>query len=252
MNTARMNTDQDASTVLRADHHVHSTFSDDAHSTLRENLDAAVALGLQGIRLTEHVRADTAWVPQFVAAVAAEAVPSGLAVLTGVEAKLLSVAGDIDAPAELDGIDAVVLADHQFPGTDGPWSPTETRERIAAALTPADALEQFIEASIAAMTGFDHTRRTLQLAHWFSILPKVGLSEDDLTDEQLDRWSATASATGTVVEVNEKWGCPGARAVRAALAHGVRLVASTDAHVASDVGRYDRVARILDEAGAGQ
>ena len=237
-------------TLLRGDHHVHSTFSDDAHSTLAENITGASAQGLSVVRLTEHVRADTAWVPDFVAAVAAESIPQGLTVLTGVEAKLLSVAGDIDAPAELDGIDALVLADHQFPGTDGPWSPAETRERLAADLSPADALEQFVAASIAAMTTFDHGARTLQLAHWFSILPKVGLSEDDLTDEQLDRWSTTASATGTLVEVNEKWGCPGARAVRAALANGVTLVASTDSHVAGDVGRYERVGHILDEAWA--
>lgn len=238
-----------AESLLLGDHHVHSTFSDDGHSTLRENLDAARDRGLTVIRLTEHVRADTTWVPDFVAAVAAEPTPDGVTVLTGVEAKLLSAAGDIDLPAGLDGIDGVVLADHQFPGPDGPWSPEETRARLAAGLSPEDALDLFIDGSIAAMTGFDHDRE-LQLAHWFSILPKVGLDESGLTDEQLERWASVAAATGTLVEVNEKWACPGPRAVRVALDAGVRLVASTDAHEASEVGRYDRVGWILESAAA--
>ena len=218
---------------------------------------AAHAAGLTHLRLIDHVRVSTTWVPEFVAAVSAEMaatedVAPGLAVLTGVEAKLLSVAGDIDLPVNLEGIDAVVLADHQFPGTDGPWSPNETRERIDAGLSPADALEQFVEASIAAMIGFDHDARTLQLAHWFSILPKVGLSEDALTDEQLRRWSTTASATGTLVEVNEKWNCPGVRVIRAARAAGAQIVAATDSHVATEVGRYDAVAALLLEEVAGR
>jgi len=45
-------------------------------------------------------------------------------------------------------------------------------------------------------------------------------------------------ATGTPVEVNEKWRCPGPRITEHLRRRGVLLVASTDAHVASDVGVY--------------
>ncbi len=62
---------------LRGDHHVHSTFSDDAESTLAENIAAASAAGLTELRLIDHVRTATEWVPDFVAAVAAEPVPDG-------------------------------------------------------------------------------------------------------------------------------------------------------------------------------
>ncbi|WP_345764124.1 PHP domain-containing protein [Diaminobutyricibacter sp. McL0608] len=234
--------------VLLGDYHVHSTFSDDAESSLSENLAAAASVGLREIRLTDHVRRSTTWVPEFVAAVVAEARDPSLTVLTGVEAKLLDVTGAVDVPpglmAGIGGLDAVVIGDHQFPGTDGPWSPSHTRERLANGLAASDALDQLIVAGNRAMESTPHA----QLAHWFSILPKVGLSEDLLGDDQLRAWAQTAARTGTIVEVNEKWGCPGPRAVRAAMAAGARVVASTDSHSADAVGRYERVAVIIGEA----
>jgi len=235
----------DVDDLLLGDFHVHSTFSDDARSTLAENIAAASAAGLRRIRLTDHVRASTTWVPEFLAAVALEQVPDGLTVLTGVEAKLLDASGAVDTPALLvvgeGGVDAVVIGDHQFPGPDGPWSPERTRDELAAGLAADDALDLLVTASIRAMERTPNA----QLAHWFSILPKVGLAEEQLGTERLAAWAAAAAATGTIVEVNEKWGCPGPAAIAALLAAGARIVASTDSHLAADVGRYDRVATVL-------
>lgn len=230
------------------DGHVHSTFSDDAVSTLDENLAAAVAVGLTEVTFVDHVRASTAWVPEMVAAVRALDVPAGLEVRCGVETKLLDVSGRLDLPADAvvgrGALDVVLVGDHQFPGTDGPWSPTQTRTRIAEGLSPADAVDLLVEASIAAMTA----QPGIQLAHWFSILPKVGLDESDLSDEHLRAWAGAARETGSTIEVNEKWACPGPRAVRAALDAGARLVVATDSHDARDVGRYLRVPAILSAA----
>lgn len=234
------------SALLLGDHHVHSTFSDDAHSTIAENLAAAEAAGLTRIRLTDHVRKSTTWVPEFLNAVATSRVPDGLTVLTGVEAKLLDASGAVDIPADLvvgpGGVDAIVIGDHQFPGPDGPWSPEETRRRLADGLSASDALDLLVAGSIRAM----ELTPGAQLAHWFSILPKVGLSEETLGTERITAWAQSAAATGTLVEVNEKWACPGPGAVAALVAAGARLVASTDSHVAGDVGRYRRVPAILE------
>jgi putative hydrolase len=234
---------------LAGDWHVHSTFSDDAVSTLDENVAAAVAAGLTEIRLIDHVRTDTTWVPAFLAAVAALDVPESLTVRTGVEAKILDASGTLDIPADLvvgpGGVDGIVIADHQFPGPDGPWSPARATAALADGLTAPEAVAMLVHATIAAM---ERAGGGAQLAHPFSILPKIGLSEDDIDDALLQAWAEGAARTGTRIEVNEKWACPGPRAVRAARAAGAALVASTDSHDAGDVGRYERVAAILEAA----
>lgn len=232
--------------LLLGDHHVHSTFSDDAVSTLGDNIASASAVGLRELRLVDHVRESTTWVPEFVAAVTAERIPPGLTVLTGVEAKILDASGRLDLPRDLGGVDTVLIADHQFPGTDGPWSPSDTVRRMFDGLAVEDTADLLVGALAAAMASVDSG----QLAHCFSILPKIGLSEDDLTDEHLVAWAAAAVDNGTVIEVNEKWACPGPRAIMAARAAGARLVASTDSHDAADVGRYTVVARLLAGANA--
>ncbi|WP_101847163.1 PHP domain-containing protein [Zhihengliuella sp. ISTPL4] len=228
--------------ALRGDHHVHSTFSDDAVSTLEENVAAAAAVGLATIRLVDHVRQSTTWVPEYLAAVRRLRVPDGLTVLTGVEAKILDASGALDIPALPEGIDRILIADHQFPGVDGPLGPPAVRERIAAGWAPTDVLDQFTDAVIATMRRHPGN----QLAHCFSILPKIGLAEGELGAERLDAWARAAAETDTLVEINEKWVCPGVEALTALERAGAAIVASTDSHVAADVGRYSRIVRLLE------
>jgi putative hydrolase len=230
---------------LAGDHHVHSTFSDDAQSTVAENVAAARRAGLDRIRLVDHVRASTTWVPEFCGQTAElRSTAPDITILTGVEAKMVDATGRLDLPSGLrtgsdrpDRVDRVLIADHQYPSPVGPWSPSRVLDERAAGLSSAAIVDTLIGAMIGAMAAVEHA----QLAHPFSLLPKVGLTEDDLLADHLSALCAAASAHGTWVEINEKWACPGPRAIEAFAAAGVTLVASSDSHHRRDVGRYQRV-----------
>jgi putative hydrolase len=224
--------------ALDEDFHVHSTFSDGA-STLAENVQAARERGLRTLCLVDHVRRDTAWLPDFTAAVSRYRRQPGPRVLAGVEAKILDSSGRLDLPPGLDGIDLVLIADHQFPADQGPVHPAEVRAAIEyGALTPAEAIERLCDATANALGSTD--RRPL-IAHLFSVLPKIGLDEEAVPERLLARLAERVARDGAMVEVNEKWSCPSVRTVTAMARANVQLVAGSDSHHCRDIGVYRSV-----------
>ncbi|MGD0063602.1 MAG: PHP domain-containing protein [Streptosporangiaceae bacterium] len=239
--------------ALDEDFHVHSTFSDGA-STLAENVEAARDRGLRTLCLVDHVRRDTVWVPEFTEAVDQYRHQPGLQVLAGVEAKILDVAGHLDVPPDLGDrrdLDLVLIADHQFPGDNGPVHPDEVRAAISSGgMTAAEAIERLCEATANSLCfdELDWGSRPL-LAHLFSVLPKIGLDEAMVPDPLLTHLAKRVAHAGTRLEVNEKWSCPSARTVTAMAAAGVSLVAGSDSHHCRDIGVYDSVRRTVSAVG---
>lgn len=226
------------------DRHVHSTFSD-GQSSIAENIEAAEKIGLATLCLVDHVRVGTTWVPEFVRAVQSAPHSAQLEIMYGVEAKLLDSSGRLDLPPDLPELGRVLIADHQFPGTDGPVHPREIRRRLdVGEMTPAQVIDILVLSTARAMLKIDRP----QLAHLFSLLPKMGLDECQVEEDHLRLLAATAIATGAIVEVNEKWACPAGRVLSAFFAARVRVVTSTDSHHARDVGVYRRVPALLDDA----
>lgn len=227
--------------LTRTDHHVHSTWSHDAAGTTWGNLVAARDAGLTGVRMVDSVSTTSTFVPAFLAEVASLPSIEGLEVRTGVEATILDASGRLDVPGDLvvgpGGVDRVLVADHFFPGPDGPWSAQRTREELDRGLHPQDALDLLVTATVRAMT----LAGRAQLAHPFSLLPRIGLHESALSDEHLHEIATAAVRTGTTVEVNEKWRCPGPRVVLALACAGVTMVGATSSHAPATVGRYSWV-----------
>ncbi len=226
---------------LGSDVHTHSTWTDGADG-LDAMADAAVAAGLHTWGISDHVRADSTWLPEYVAQVRALR-RDGLTVRCGVEVKMLDDRGRLDLPPDLPPLDLVLVADHQFPGVDGPVHPREVANAVTAGHTPAAAVvERVVLATAAAVR---RSPAPTVIAHLFSVLPKCAVDERDLEPallrHLLAELASACRAADAAVEANEKWGCPASGVLVTLADAGVRVVAGSDAHRASDVGRFDRV-----------
>jgi len=225
------------------DGHVHSTFSDGA-STLEHNVASALAVGVSRLTLVDHVQATTTWLPDMVRAVAALRESSArqggaIEIRCGVEAKVLDRPGHLDLPGRLDGVDVVLIADHRFPGPDGPLDPAVVARWLRDGTVDTRAtIELLMGALIEAVA---RSPLPAVLAHPLSILPKLGLEPGQVPEEWLRALAERCRETGTAVEVNEKWSCPTPDVARLFHEERVRLVAGSDAHDASAIARWTTV-----------
>jgi putative hydrolase len=222
--------------VPKQDMHVHSTFSD-GNNTIEENIDEAESLGLRQLTCVDHVRADTGYLPDYVAAIERLGPTTEVELICGIEAKLMNTAGDLDLPASLpDGIDRIYAADHQVPLEDGPHHPREVKAAIEdGSMSAADVIAAIVESTANAC----ENHSDLVIAHMFSILPKIGLDESAVPEEALAGLAATAARTGNQIEISERWRCPNAGSLRHFAEAGVPILMSTDSHKREHIGRYE-------------
>ncbi len=214
--------------------HVHSTFSD-GRGTLEENVAEAERLGLSQLGCVDHVRVDTDWVPDYVAAVRNVREHTSVQMQCGIEAKILDTAGRLDMPDWVDGVDAVYAADHQVPSPDGPLHPRAVREGIESGELTADAVvTEIVTATIETV----RVNSNVVIAHLFSILPKIGIEEATVDTGLIEQLADAAAQTGARIEIDERWSCPSARTVRPFIDRGVTLLLSTDSHRPETIGRY--------------
>jgi putative hydrolase len=229
----------------RQDMQVHSTFSD-GRSTVAENVAEAEAYGLAELCCVDHVRRDTDWLPDYVATVAALRSETPLWLHCGVEAKLLDTAGTLDMPDALpDGVEWIYAADHQVPMADGVHHPDEVREGIESGrYRAAEVVAGLLQATERCLP--QHPGRIV-IAHIFSILPKIGVREQDVPAELIESLADATAASGNRIEVNERYRTPSAATLAPFVARGVPLLMSTDSHRADSIGRYDHCLTVVRE-----
>jgi putative hydrolase len=232
-----------AEPVLTQDMHVSSTFSN-GRNTIEESVVEAEQIGLTELAFVDHVRADTKWVPAYVAAVKEGQEQTSIVLHCAVETKILDIYGCLDLPAELEGVDAVYVVSHQAPSPDGPMNPRSTRERIEAGeLDPQMVLDWMVSGTAAAL----HCHQHVVIGHLFSALPTLGLVEGDVSPDLVDSLAIAAAQSDARIEVDERRRCPTARTLRPFLRRGVPLLLSTGSHGREAIGRYGYCASVVRE-----
>jgi len=228
---------------LDEDMHVHTTYSD-GRNTVEEVIDIAKRRGLRRIGFADHVRASTSWLPKYVEHLRSARRWAGIEVVIGVETKLLDTAGTLDMPTDQRGVERLLVADHRLPINDELLGPRQVRERLDAGVLERSDVWSSLLTAYESCAAIQHA---LQLAHPLSFLGKVGIQEDEVPIRRLEHFARVLALHGVQVEVSERWQCPSPASLAVFARAGVQLVASTDAHDARAVGRYEFV-RCLDQS----
>lgn len=232
-----------AEPALTQDMHVYSTFSD-GQNTIEENVAEAERIGLTELVFADHVRADSKWLPAYVATVSECRDQTSVDLRCAVEAKILDVYGHLDLPGKLMGVDAVYVVGHQAPSPDGPMNPRSTRERIEAGkLDPQVILHWMVSGTAAALHRHEH----VVIAHLFSALPSLGLEERDVPPELVDSLAIAAAESDAQIVVDERRRCPTQRTLRPFLRHGVPVLLGTGSRNRETIGHYDYCAGVARE-----
>ena len=214
------------------DVHVHTVLSGHAHSTLSENAAHAASIGLKYIGIADHgpgmpggahlYNFGNLWsMPDYV---------HGVRVFKGVEANIMNIEGNLDLPdGLLKNMDFVIASLHF--------------------------------AVIAPTVKSDHTKAIISAMENKNV-HIIGHPCDMRFELDIDEVVRAAARTKTILEVNNQSLNPGSHRYHGDGAfmemlclckkYGVPVLASSDAHIFSNVGNFASAKALIEKAGLGE
>ena len=109
----------------RMDFHMHTNWTD-GDNTVSEMINQSEMNGLTGIAITDHIRRESDYYPDYIESIKKNAHYTKVNVLCGFEAKILNSMGDIDIPERAyNQADIVVASVHRIPWGEKYISPKE-------------------------------------------------------------------------------------------------------------------------------
>jgi putative hydrolase len=211
-----------------ADLHTHTVASGHAYSTINELAQAAAALGLRGLALTDHGPALPGG-PHRYHFCAMRFIPraiAGVRIFRGIEANILNQRGELDLEDEvLAELDFVLAGLHEACGFCGRGSDLNTQAVLAAMDNPL-------------VKCISHPGNPVFPLHYEEIVK-------------------AAVRTGTALEINNsslgvsRKGSSGncQEIVRLCAQFGARILVGSDAHIAQGVGVFDDALQLIAQAG---
>lgn len=224
---------------LTADLHTHTTFSS-GRCTVAGVVARAALGGLCEVGVSDRAPAVDGWLEWYTSSVRQIRAVSAMSVRCGLETEPLGLRGQLDLPADLDGVDYVLLAGDRLPGPDGPRPAEEVRRALATGRTdPRQVLDQVLLVTERAV---NRMRVPTVVSFPFRVLRAVGL--DHLATDAAGEVARICLATGAGVEVGERHGCPSVPVALLLAGAGVPLVAGSGATTAEEVGRWSHLSAV--------
>jgi HisJ family histidinol phosphate phosphatase len=215
------------------DLHMHSNYSDGKH-TPEEMIEAAIGIGYEAMAVTDHVWKSSPWVPAYAAHLQTlkRKYRHRIRLYSGIEAKVVSLDGDIDADPSFDAlVDLVLGSIHRIPKPDGYYS-TADGDRL-----PRRAI---IENWLEAFCRMLENPRVDIIAHPLSELKKFEIREEELPMAEItDR----IAASGKILELNVRYNTPDQSVIRLSAQKGTAFLISSDSHTVRDLVLNSRLVK---------
>lgn len=209
--------------ITKKDFHLHSNYSDGL-SSIEEMTEVATKNKFTEIAFTDHVRRSTNWLKKYVRTIdiVRKKYPN-IKVLSGIEAKAISLNGDIDANTEFfDIIDIVLGSIHRIPkGEDEYLLSTEILSNKKRALNLwYESMLKLIENKYVSV-----------IAHPTLILKRFDIS---LPTEYKIKIAKNAEKYRKIFEVNLKYNVPDNEFLEILNKNNVELINGSDSHSVDD------------------
>ncbi len=205
---------------MLSDLHNHSTFSDGIN-TCEELIEQAISLGLQRIGLVEHVWRKSEWVLDFIDSTnrLKEKYEGVIQIVTGLEAKALTCAGELDLNDKWrDKADYILGAIHRIPsGSDQFYSLSDE------SLNKSKVYEDWLST----IRGLLNNDMADIIAHPAAELMQYEISLDEKTIKML---CILGERSGKVFEVNVKYKVPVQEFLNQLIAKDIPLSIGSDSH----------------------
>lgn len=215
------------SLLCATDSHMHTAFSDGVDS-VAAMAAAAAAVGLTEIVITDHVRVTTDWLPAYVKEIwdVQKTLDGSLRLLSGIEAKVVDLDGNLDARPEFyDLVDLVVGSFHRIPlggGTFLRWRDLATNR------------EEGLRCWWSAFRGFLRNPRVDVIGHLGAEFKAAGIVLSDAEEQEIaDR----IADSGKVVDINLRYRAPQPSLFGRLLKNGVPFVLGSDSHSVDELRR---------------
>ncbi|MDF2651046.1 MAG: polX, partial [Paenibacillus sp.] len=177
------------------DLHMHSKYSD-GKNTPEEMIEAAIDLGYEAVAITDHVWRTSSWVPAYAAHLEKLKLKyeDKIRLYSGIEAKVISLHGDIDADPSFDSqVDLVLGSIHRIPHPEGFYSRADLES-----VPKGEVIENWL---LAFYQMLDNPRVDI-IAHPLSELKGFGVREEELPMREI---SERIAKSAKIMECNVRY-----------------------------------------------